>query len=276
MIDNSDFILVVINMSYFFYLIVCLYFLFFGIKKIQAMKYGGIVKDKNVDYSREKPKSINLELAFASLYYCSNIKRNTLKKGIIGAYLLKWANENKISITDKGNKVYHIDLKDGDFFKTDIEQELYDMLKDAAGSDNFINTSEFRDWYKAHSDILDNWHGKILSKEANVSLKPIAEYLIGLKKYLLDYSLIDERRHIEVKLWEEYLIYAQIMGISKEVNKQFKEIYPDYSKREQLLELDLGGTVFNLMIIYLFFLIPLGLAIPTSIIISIIYYILNA
>ena len=125
-----------------------------------------------------------------------------------------------------------------------------------------------------HSNVLDKWHNKILSKTQSIKLKPIAEYLLGLKKYLLDYSLMEERRHIEVKLWEEYLIYAQIIGISEEVNKQFNDIYPDYSKVGQLFELDIDNIMFRLMIIYLFFLIPLGLAIPTSIIISIFYYIL--
>ena len=85
----------------------------------------------------------------------------------------------------------------------------------------------------------------------------------------MDYSLIEERRHIEIKLWEEYLTYAQIMGISDEVNKEFNDIYPDYSKTVQLIEMELGEAAFRLMLIYLFFLIPLAFAIPTTIIISI-------
>ena len=259
----------VLIISYFIYLVICLYFKFYGIRQIQAMKYGGIVNEKNVNYTREKPKSINIEIAFTSLYYCSNIKKSKLKNGIIGAYLLKWSNENKILITDNGNKIYNIDLKDGDFFKPEIEQELYDMLKEAAGNNNTIDTTEFKIWYKAHSDVLDKWYYKILSKSKNISLKPIAEYLLGLKKYLLDYSLIEERRHIEIKLWEEYLTYAQIMGISDEVNKEFNDIYPDYSKTVQLIEMELGEAAFRLMLIYLFFLIPLAFAIPTTIIISI-------
>ena len=80
----------VLIISYFIYLVICLYFKFYGIRQIQAMKYGGIVNEKNVNYTREKPKSINIEIAFTSLYYCSNIKKSKLKNGIIGAYLLKW------------------------------------------------------------------------------------------------------------------------------------------------------------------------------------------
>ena len=38
---------------------------------------------------------------------------------------------------------------------------------------------------------------------------------------------IKEREAIEVQLWEEYLMYAQIFGIAKKVAKEFKKLYPD-------------------------------------------------
>ena len=51
--------------------------------------------------------------------------------------------------------------------------------------------------------------------------------IAGLKRYLLDYTLIKEREAIEVNLFEYYLIYAQMLGIANKVAKQFKELYPD-------------------------------------------------
>ena len=54
-----------------------------------------------------------------------------------------------------------------------------------------------------------------------------AVQLAGLKKYLKEFSLIKEKEPIEVMLWEEYLIFAQIFGIAKEVAKQFKNLYPE-------------------------------------------------
>ena len=51
--------------------------------------------------------------------------------------------------------------------------------------------------------------------------------LYGLKKYLTEFSKIGEKEPIEVKLWDEYLMYAQIFGIAKEVAKQFKKLYPE-------------------------------------------------
>ena len=36
-----------------------------------------------------------------------------------------------------------------------------------------------------------------------------------------------DKTAIEVKMWREYLIYAQIFGMAKEVAKEFKDLYPD-------------------------------------------------
>ena len=63
--------------------------------------------------------------------------------------------------------------------------------------------------------------------EATPGLKEKALQIAGLKRYLKEYTLIKDREPIEVKLFEEYLIYAQMMGIAKKVSKDFKDIYPE-------------------------------------------------
>ena len=42
-----------------------------------------------------------------------------------------------------------------------------------------------------------------------------------------EFTLIKEREPIEVKLWNEYLMYASIFGIADEVANQFKKLYPE-------------------------------------------------
>ena len=237
-------------------------------------KYGGIAKQENINYCRELPQWINLENAYASLYYCSRINTKTLKNGIIGAFILKWYNDDNIVIAKKGNKVFSIDLKDGDFPKTEIKQELYDILKIAAGNNNIIDNNELKVWSKNHKKIIENWHEKILSSVFTDFLRGEAETLLGLKKFLLDYSLINERSHIEVKLWEQYLIYAQLLGISDQVRKEFSSIYPDYRKN---VELSMNGIVdmeIKLIQIQMFLWVPIALSIIPTVIISFIYYII--
>ena len=39
-----------------------------------------------------------------------------------------------------------------------------------------------------------------------------------------------EREYFEVEIWEEYLIFAQLLGIADKVEKQFKKLYPDFNE----------------------------------------------
>ena len=63
--------------------------------------------------------------------------------------------------------------------------------------------------------------------EVTYELTRQANELAGLKRYLIDYTLIKDREAIEVELFENYLIYAQLMGIAKQVSKEFKDLYPE-------------------------------------------------
>lgn len=196
-----------------------------------------IRKKEDINYTREIPNWVNLETAYSSLYYNSNIKKKELKKGIIGAFLLKWYYNDNIIITNSSNSVFNIDLKDDSFEKTKREQELYDMLKQAAGSNNTLDINELKTWSKKNINAMELWYSRLLFNSFESDLKQEAEILLGLKNFLLDYSLINERSHIEVKVWESYLIYAQLLGITDKVNTEFKKLYPDDTGK--LLQLDI-------------------------------------
>ena len=56
--------------------------------------------------------------------------------------------------------------------------------------------------------------------------------MAGLKKFLNEFSTIKDRESIEVKIWDEYLMYAQIFGIAKKVAQEFKKLYPDIITEE--------------------------------------------
>ena len=68
---------------------------------------------------------------------------------------------------------------------------------------------------------------KIKQYIVDSSLMDEAKELAGLKKFLEEFTLIKEREPIEVNLFEDYLIFAQILGIAKKVATQFKKLYPE-------------------------------------------------
>jgi uncharacterized membrane protein len=51
--------------------------------------------------------------------------------------------------------------------------------------------------------------------------------LYGLKKYLLEFSNMNTKEVMEVKLWDEYLMFAYLFGIADKVAKQLKKLYPE-------------------------------------------------
>ena len=53
-----------------------------------------------------------------------------------------------------------------------------------------------------------------------------------------EYTLIKDREAIEVTLFEEYLIYAQMMGIAKQVAKEFKDVYPEIIEQSKFTSYD--------------------------------------
>ncbi len=71
----------------------------------------------------------------------------------------------------------------------------------------------------------------IVAKKINVftqkGVNEIEEWK-GLKKYMKDYSLLDEKEIPAITIWEKYLVFATAFGIANEVIKQLKLVYPDF------------------------------------------------
>ena len=203
---------------------------------------GRKIKIKEINNFRDIPCDKNeFNAYFLSCVYRLN-KKDT---DFFGAILLKWLLEDKIEMKDsKNGKSKDIYLKQGLTFSNNVEEKLYEYLT-SASKDYILEKKELEKWSRKNYNKLFNWikdaeklgrtnyinrglvekkGSKYLIKDA---LKDEAIRLAGLKKFLNEFSRIKERQVIEVKLWKEYLIYAQIFGIAKEVASQFKDYYPE-------------------------------------------------
>ena len=139
------------------------------------------------------------------------------------------------------------------------ERSLFSILKEASIKGVLIQDS-LDMLAKRKYDCLLNWFNDTLNKEkyrlANEGvvrlytsktnfkvldmecLRNEAIHLKGLKKYLKNYTKIADREILEVELFEEYLIYAQIFGIAKKVRKNFEKLYPDLASRASFKDYD--------------------------------------
>ena len=119
--------------------------------------------------------------------------------------------------------------------------ELRDMLSTAAGDDGILQENEFRRWARKHTGTLTAWGDSVVaegrrwlaekdlmrgdrSTEAGIAE---ARNLLGLKKYLSEFTLVSERETPEVVLWQDYLTFATLFGIADKVAAQLKEINAD-------------------------------------------------
>ena len=213
---------------------------------------------KDIDYYRDIPCNNDLHRAYFIAYHYGILKNKT---DILGAIILKWIKDSLVRVEQreggkifkKENTVIILTETDSSLILDEKERNLFDMLYKAS-KDGILENNEFKDWCSNnYSKILD-WFDNILDAEkkklANEGLLTLQEkksfkffkykqYVVepelknealqiaGLKRYLLDYTLIKDREAIEVTLFEYYLIYAQMLGIAKKVAKQFKDLYPD-------------------------------------------------
>ena len=54
---------------------------------------------------------------------------------------------------------------------------------------------------------------------------------MGLRKFLNDFTLLDQHEAIEANLWKEYMVYAALFGIADKVAKQLKDIDPKFFEK---------------------------------------------
>ena len=217
-------------------------------------------KEEDIAYFRDIPFNADVFKAYG-ISIIFNIIDN--KSSLIGALLLYWIKLGYISVVeDNSISDFSLKIPSDLFFDNEIEQYLLDILRKASKKNQILEYKEFKSYCTYNYIEIINWFHqtdayteellkadgyikeekvvvhkflnlikrfdthKIITKKS--SKKAIE--LIGLKKYLLNYSNISNKSPIEVLMWDNYLIYAQLLGIAKNVDSDFKDLYLDYTK----------------------------------------------
>ena len=214
---------------------------------------------KDVNNFREIPCDKDL---FKAFFVADTYGLNKSKNDFMGALLLKWIYNGNVSVeTLTEKKLLKTKSQDIIIFNkepenvTKGESNLYRYMFEASG-DGKLEKDEFKKWCKNHYSKILGWADKVLEAERKkliseglitdvitqkglvfkydvhtyrieAKLKQDALEMKGLKKFLLEFSQIHKKEPIEVKLWNEYLMYAQIFGIADQVMKKFKDLYPE-------------------------------------------------
>lgn len=224
--------------------------------KNNNMKFGetGNKVRKDVPNFREIPCNKDI---FRAYWVATNYKLLKKKEDFLGAILLKWLSEDIIKIEKlEKDGLFKDKVKNNIIFVNrptaiEVETKLYDYMFQAS-CDGKLENNEFKKWCSNNYSKIFEWFDEVIKYETDLlvnenkiteemvtgifsrtvyhvdsSMMVEAEQMAGLKKFLKEFTLIKKREPIEIKLWNEYLIYAQMFGIADAVAKQFKELYPE-------------------------------------------------
>jgi len=132
----------------------------------------------------------------------------------------------------------------------EYDEYLYTILESAAGSDATLQAKELERFANQNDTLLRAYiqkhdsTGKAYLNQKHclkrwgtppklTDLTPAGEKelgeLMGLKRYLEDFSLIAQRGINEIPIWRDLLSYAMLFGIAEQVAEQMKELYPTLS-----------------------------------------------
>lgn len=190
---------------------------------------------KEVKWFRDVPVDGNLRDASNILTLFSGNPK-TEREHLIGAYIMRLFYRGAFELVPTASD--KPDFRIADFTvpadeatsqDTNLEFDLFNFFKEAAGGDSILQQKELRRWANRNGERLYNWQQKIPNGETIWSETPErVQQVFGLKKFLDDFTLIDDRGVTEVKLWNNYLVFASLYGIADKVYKDFKKVCPEY------------------------------------------------
>ena len=162
--------------------------------------------------------------------------------GLISAAILKLVSLGAFAIwqTAEGDKGR---LRVNDFADYNAQpillRRVYTLFQKAAGDDRMLDDGELKAFMedKANAQLVDGLALHLMADKEHQDFKDrVAEMrqVFGLRKFLSEFTLLDERHAKEVTLWKDYMVWATLFGISRQVMADMRKINPDYFSLDTL------------------------------------------
>lgn len=206
------------------------------------------IKIEKDHFSREIPFDGSIAETYF-MYDMKNYMSSQTNLDFLSAFILKWIKSGNINpIIEDRVKDNKLELKlDPVKFESVLEEETWNILRDAS-KNGMLTRNDLKKYVEKRY--------KKIKKMVEDSKDDVKEYLekagfieynekgnrfsftdtgkesyintFGFKKYLEEFTIINEREPKEVALWDYYLIFASLFGIASEVEKQFAKLVPSY------------------------------------------------
>lgn len=120
-------------------------------------------------------------------------------------------------------------------------QMFHQIFCEAAGDDTILEPKELRNWMKSRKNqkFTDNFIQVLHTKKHIYQYKNQEDrvrQVFGMKKFLQEFTLLDERGVGEVGLWKDYMIFATLFGIAEQVMSDMKRINPEYFNMDNVAQ----------------------------------------
>lgn len=240
-------------------------------KKLKNQLLGG--SEKEVAWFRSVPVDGSLKRAYTILSIVGPSSSD--KANIVAAYITRLLYRKALTIVrdiDGKSRIKVMPYPDGERFVDrdlgiDLEREemdnprlaerdqvseqgLHRFLQLAAGEDGVLQEKELSRWLKKNDYLVYTWITALKDKESNLknlNAKEVRE-VFGLKRFLKDFTLIEDRGAVEIGLWNNYLVFASLYGIADQLIKDFKKVCPEYFEMSRVaasLDDPFAGSVWS-------------------------------
>lgn len=167
------------------------------------------------------------------------VRKNSVASAMILNMLQKGSLEATRSL-DTGKVDIHFNTDHDPSKLSSAEDQLWRYMYEASGENHILEEKEFSKWARTHTGTLIAWTSRVKSDGLN-ALRNKSYYaqgkftpegqaenrkILSFKKFLEDATLIRERTTPEVALWQDYLIFASLIGVAEKVAKELKDINP--------------------------------------------------
>jgi hypothetical protein len=183
---------------------------------------------KDVEYFRELPCGGDLYVMFRTI---NRDAKDKLTVNFVNAIIVKWYREDKVDIVcneDQNNFV--IKFKHGVKYDHKAEQMLYHTIMSFAGNDEQLSKSDLIKSFKfnlsTYQNFIDNISNYIPEIVYKYNITEERNHIMGLKKFIEDFSIIPELPTDEVFLRDRYIMFAVLVGVTDKIKDEFEAIIP--------------------------------------------------
>ena len=200
---------------------------------------------ESLDYFKSIPLGGNLQQA-NDMLNAFNFGKAADYKRLVSATILQLINEGACSVqpvmSEKGEMTKRFVVKEELSLEKDLPLlafKMFDIFKNASGENHVLDPKELetymgdeknRKQIRSFLEVLCTERDRGYYKNRKDEMAEV----YGFKRFLEDFTLMNERHLAETRLWRDYMVWATLYGNAEQVMKDMKAINPEFFKMDQV------------------------------------------